>query len=237
MPSDPPSSVRLYALVPCAGSGVRAGSSSAKQYVEIAGRSMVAHTLAALFAVSRLARILVVLAPDDTRFVALTDVAADPRLQVARCGGATRASTVAAGLAELARLGAAADDWVLVHDAARCLVRAAWIDALVDACIDDPVGGLLASPVSDTLKREEGARVAATVSRQGMWQAQTPQMFRLGMLSEALARADADATDEASAVESMGLPPKLVACSAENFKVTHASDFAIAAALLGARAR
>jgi len=237
MPSDPPASVRLHALVPCAGSGVRAGTAGAKQYVEIAGRSIVAHTLAALFAVARLARIVVVLAPDDSRFAALTDVPADPRLVVARCGGATRAASVAAGLGELARLDAKADDWVLVHDAARCLVRAAWIDSLVDACIDDPVGGLLAAPVSDTLKREEGGRVAATVSRQGMWQAQTPQMFRLGMLSDALARAGRSATDEASAIEAMGLAPKLVACSAENFKVTHASDFAIAAALLGARVR
>ena len=237
MPSDPSSSVRLHALVPCAGSGVRAGSSAAKQYVEIAGRSMVGHTLAALVAASRLDRILVVLAPDDTRFALLTDVPVDPRLVVARRGGATRALTVAAGLDELARRGAAADDWVLVHDAARCLVRAEWIDALVDACIDDPVGGLLALPVSDTLKREAGGRVAATVSRDGMWQAQTPQMFRLGGLSEALARAGESATDEASAIEAMGMAPKLVACSAENLKVTHAGDFAIAAALLGARAQ
>ena len=227
MPSDPSSSVRLHALVPCAGSGVRAGSSAAKQYVEIAGRSMVGHTLAALVAASRLDRILIVLAP----------IPVDPLLVVARRGGTTRALTVAAGLDELARRGAAADDWVLVHDAARCLVRAEWIDALVDACIDDPVGGLLALPVSDTLKREAGGRVAATVSRDGMWQAQTPQMFRLGVLSEALARAGESATDEASAIEAMGMAPKLVACSAENLKVTHAGDFAIAAALLGARAQ
>ena len=198
---------------------------------------MVGHTLAALVAASRLDRILVVLAPDDTRFALLTDVPVDPRLVVARRGGTTRALTVAAGLDELARRGAAADDWVLVHDAARCLVRAEWIDALVDACIDDPVGGLLALPVSDTLKREAGGRVAATVSRDGMWQAQTPQMFRLGVLSEALARAGESATDEASAIEAMGLAPKLVTCSAENLKVTHAGDFAIAAALLGARAQ
>ena len=237
MPSVPPSPARLHALVPCAGSGVRAGAGGAKQYVAIAGRSMVAHTLAALCAVSRLDRILVVLAPDDSGFAALDDVPSDERLTIVRCGGATRAATVAAGLRELARLGAAAGDWVLVHDAARCLVRAQWIDALVDACVDDPVGGLLALPVSDTLKREADGRVAATVSRQGMWQAQTPQMFRLGVLGDALARAGDDSTDDASAIESMGLAPKLVACSAENFKVTHAGDFAMAAALLEARSR
>ena len=237
MPSDPQPPGRLHALVPCAGIGVRAGSADAKQYVAIAGRSVVAHTLAALVAVMRLERILVVLAPGDSRFAALSDLPADQRLAVAHVGGATRAETVAAGLAELARLGAAADDWVLVHDAARCLVRAAWIDALVDACVDDPVGGLLALPVSDTLKREEGGRVAATVARSGLWQAQTPQMFRLGVLSEALARVGASATDEASAIESMGLAPKLVACSAENFKLTHPGDFAMATALLEARTR
>ncbi len=237
MPSDPPSTVRLHALVPCAGSGVRAGSGGGKQYVAIAGRSVVSHTLAALAEVKRLDRILVVLAPGDTRFAALVDVPVDPRLFAAHAGGATRAATVVAGLAELARLGAAADDWVLVHDAARCLVRAAWIDALIDACVDDPVGGLLALPVSDTLKREADGRVAATVSRDSLWQAQTPQMFRLGVLSEALVRVGASATDEASAIEAMGLAPKLVACSAENFKLTHPGDFAMAAALLEARAR
>ena len=185
---------------------------------------------------TRLTRVLVVIAPDDTHFASLADVPADARLAIARRGGSTRAATVAAGLDELARLGAAADDWVLVHDAARCLVRAAWIDALVDACRDDPVGGLLAAPVSDTLKRAAAGRVDATVSRADLWQAQTPQMFRLGVLAEALAKAGADATDEASAIESIGLAPRLVACSSENFKVTYPSDFEIAAAVLEARA-
>ncbi len=236
MPSESSSAVRFHALVPCAGSGVRAGSAGAKQYVEIAGRSMVAHTLAALVGVTRLTRLLVVVAPDDARFEQLADVPADPRLAVAHRGGATRAATVAAGLDELARLGAAADDWVLVHDAARCLVRTEWIDALIDACRDDAVGGLLAEPVSDTLKRDADGRVAETVPRLNMWRAQTPQMFRLGVLSEAIAKAGEGATDESSAIESMGLSPKLVACSSENFKVTHPSDFSVAAALLGARA-
>jgi 2-C-methyl-D-erythritol 4-phosphate cytidylyltransferase len=235
MPAHSSSSARLHALVPCAGSGLRSGAPGAKQYVEVAGRSLVAHTLAALCAVPRLSRVLVVLAPDDARFALLRDIPADRRLAVAHCGGATRAASVAAGLVELARLGATADDWVLVHDAARCLVRAAWIEMLVDACIDDAVGGLLALPVSDTLKREDGGRVSATVARQGLWQAQTPQMFRLGVLGDALVRAGAGATDESSAIEAMGLAPKLVSCSAENFKVTHAGDFAIAEALLRAR--
>jgi 2-C-methyl-D-erythritol 4-phosphate cytidylyltransferase len=236
MRSDPSPSVRLHALVPCAGSGVRAGGVGAKQYVDIAGRPLVAHTLVALAAVSRLARILVVLAPDDTRFAALRELPRDPRLTVARCGGATRAASVANGVAELVRLGAHPTDWVLVHDAARCLVRAASIDALIDACIEDPVGGLLAVRAADTLKEATAGRVAATLPRERIWQAQTPQMFRIGVLAEALDRAG-DVTDESSAIEAIGLAPRLVEGSPENIKVTHPSDFAIAAALLGMRAR
>jgi len=225
---------RVFALVPCAGRGVRAGASVAKQYVEIAGRPLIAHTLAALLGVDRLSRILVVIAPDDAHYEGLT-LPEDPRLLVARCGGETRAASVAAGLAKLAALGAAANDWVLVHDAARCLVRAEWIDALVDACRSDGIGGLLALPVGDTLKRAEGDRAVATLVRDDVWQAQTPQMFRFGVLADALARSP-EATDEASAIEAIGLRPKLVRGSAENFKVTHADDFAIAEALLVRRA-
>ena len=220
--------------MPCAGSGTRAGGGTPKQYVEVAGRPLVAHTLAALARVARLERILVVVAREDRRLEALP--IDDARVSVARCGGATRAASVAAGLAELARLGARPDDWVLVHDAARCLVRAEWIDALIDACLADPVGGLLALPAADTLK-EAGAedRVTATLPRERIWQAQTPQMFRLGVLADALSRADEGATDEAAAIEATGLQPKLVVGSPANIKVTHPEDFAIAAALLGAR--
>jgi 2-C-methyl-D-erythritol 4-phosphate cytidylyltransferase len=142
---------------------------------------------------------------------------------------------VAGGLAKLAGLGAAPNDWVLVHDAARCLIRAEWIEALVDACRGDGIGGLLALPVADTLKRAEGDRAVATLSRDDVWLAQTPQMFRFGVLADALARSP-DATDEASAIEAIGLRPKLVAGSAENIKVTHPGDFAIAEALLARRA-
>jgi 2-C-methyl-D-erythritol 4-phosphate cytidylyltransferase len=225
---------RVFALVPCAGRGARAGQSVAKQYVEVAGRPLVAHTLAALIAVKRLSRILVVVAPDDAHYDGLS-LPEDPRLSVARCGGETRAASVAAGIAKLAALGAGVNDWVLVHDAARCLVRAESIDALLDACKVDGIGGLLAMPVADTLKRAEGERAVATLSRDHVWQAQTPQMFRLGVLADALKRAPG-ATDEASAIESIGLRPKLVVGSAENIKVTHPDDFAIAEALLARRA-
>ena len=236
MPNSPAPRRRLFALVPCAGSGSRAGATLPKQYVEVAGRPLVAHTLAALASVPRLSRILVVVAPDDAHFEGLPSMPEDPRISLARCGGATRAATVAAGLAKLAGLGAGPNDWVLVHDAARCLVRAEWVEALIEACRGDGIGGLLALPVADTLKQADGDRAVATLSREDVWQAQTPQMFRIGVLGDALARAP-KATDEASAIEAIGLRPKLVPGSAENLKVTHPADFSIAEALLARRAR
>jgi 2-C-methyl-D-erythritol 4-phosphate cytidylyltransferase len=142
---------------------------------------------------------------------------------------------VANGLAELLRRGAKNDDWVLVHDAARCLVQPAWIDALIDACVNDAVGGLLALPLADTLKAEAAGRVTATVDRAHKWQAQTPQMFRIGLLREALARAGDAVTDEASAVEALGHAPLLVPGALENFKITWPGDFALAERLLRTR--
>ncbi|WP_119287690.1 2-C-methyl-D-erythritol 2,4-cyclodiphosphate synthase [Azohydromonas sediminis] len=236
MTTPHPPAPRLFALVPCAGSGSRAGTEGPKQYRPIAGRAMVAHTLAALAAVPRLAATLVVLAPDDAQFEAAVPGFAGDRGWVARVGGATRAASVAAGLVELARRGAADDDWVLVHDAARCLLRPEWVDALIDACLGHDVGGLLAQPVSDTLKQADDTRhVAATVDRAGKWAAQTPQMFRLGLLRRALAAAGGAVTDEASAVEALGLAPRLVAAPLENFKVTWPADFALAERLLASR--
>ena len=225
---------RLFALVPCAGVGERSGAQGPKQYALLAGRPLVAHTLAALGAVRRLATTLVVLSPGDTQFEQQVPGFGG---WVARVGGATRADSVANGLNVLAERGAAAHDWVLVHDAARCLLRAAWVDALIDACIDDAVGGLLALPVADTLKAEREGRVTATIDRRALWQAQTPQMFRLGLLREALSRSTDGITDEASAVEALGHAPKLVAAPLENFKVTYPADFELAEQLLKARAR
>jgi 2-C-methyl-D-erythritol 4-phosphate cytidylyltransferase len=132
--------------------------------------------------------------------------------------------------------GATADDWVLVHDAARCLIRPEWVDELIDACAGDEVGGLLALPVPDTLKEERDGRVSSTVDRARKWQAQTPQMFRIGLLRQALEGAGAQVTDEASAIEARGLSPKLVTGSLENFKVTYANDFDLAERLLRTRA-
>ena len=223
---------RLFALVPCAGTGSRAGSLSPKQYTPVAGQPLVAHTLAALAQVPRLAATLVVLAPDDDQFEDFFPGFTGERAWLARCGGASRADTVANGLAELRCRGAQPQDWVLVHDAARCLVRPEWVDRLIDACIDDDVGGLLALPLADTLKAEASGRVDTTIDRQGKWAAQTPQMFRLGLLASALHSAGAAVTDEASAVEALGQHPKLVRGELENLKVTWPGDFALAERLL-----
>ncbi len=227
---------RLFALVPCAGVGARAGGAARKQYAPLAGRAMVAHTLAALAAVPRLSATLVVLAADDGEFETHVPGFVGASAWVERCGGETRAATVANGLRALAQRGADDEDWVLVHDAARCLLRPAWVNVLIDAVIDsdaqDEVGGLLALPLADTLKAEIAGRVQATVDRRGKWAAQTPQMFRLGLLRRALLAAGPDVTDEAGAVELLGLAPRLVAGSMENFKVTYPNDFEIAARLL-----
>jgi 2-C-methyl-D-erythritol 4-phosphate cytidylyltransferase len=230
--SPPEDLPRLYALVPCAGVGERAGSAGPKQYEPLAGRSLVAHTVSALAGVKRLSATLVVLSPGDESFALH---APDFDGWISRNGGASRAKTVANGLDELLARGARTGDWVLVHDAARCLVRAEWIDALIDACWGDAVGGLLALPLADTLKAERSGRVESTIDRRAKWLAQTPQMFRIGALREALGQAGPDVTDEASAMEAQGLAPKLVPGSIENLKVTYPADFDFADRLLRTR--
>lgn len=221
---------RCFALVPCAGAGLRAQAGGPKQYAALAGRTVVAHTLAALAAVPRIHQTLVVLSPEDNAFEVHAPGFAG---WVARTGGATRADSVAAGLHALRARGASDEDWVLVHDAARCLLQPAWVNRLIDACLDDAVGGLLALPVADTVKRAGGdLRVAETIPREGLWLAQTPQMFRLGTLREAY-RAAPGVTDEAGAIEALGLAPRLVTGSATNLKVTYAADFALAERYLG----
>ncbi len=234
--SLPGATPRCWALVPCAGSGSRAGAGGPKQYVALAGQSMVAHTLAALAALPEIAATLVVLAADDDQFERQVPGFAGERAWTVRRGGATRAATVAAGLDELRTRGVPAHDWVLVHDAARCLLRPAWVRRLIDACRADPVGGLLALPLADTLKHAADGRALATLDRSDKWAAQTPQMFRLGALQAALRAAGAAVTDEASAVEAAGQRPLLVRGEWENFKVTYPSDFALAERLLALRA-
>jgi 2-C-methyl-D-erythritol 4-phosphate cytidylyltransferase len=230
MPATPPNSAhspRLWALIPCAGSGSRAGSVGPKQYQMLAGQPLVMHTLAAFDGVTRLHRVALILAVGDTALDHL-----NAQYLIANNGGATRAETVFNGLNFLLEQGAEPGDWVLVHDAARCLVTPAQIDALIDACQADTVGGLLAHRLADTLKAEQDGRVAATVARGDKWLAQTPQMFRIGALRQALQAAGEQVTDESSAMEALGWPPLLVPGSARNFKVTYPEDFALAEALL-----
>jgi 2-C-methyl-D-erythritol 4-phosphate cytidylyltransferase len=195
---------------------------------------MVMHTLAALMAVRRLAGVWVVISQGDVFFANQKSPAAEA-LHLATCGGATRAQSVANGLDALLQSGASIDDWVLVHDAARCLVTPEQIDRLIDACEGDAVGGLLALPLPDTLKHAAQGRVDGTLDRSDKWLAQTPQMFRIGALREALQRCGDAVTDESSAMESLGLQPLLVEGSAQNFKVTYPQDFALAQAVLQSR--
>jgi 2-C-methyl-D-erythritol 4-phosphate cytidylyltransferase len=236
MHATPPHSPRsvtpskLWALIPCAGNGSRSGAAGPKQYQSIAGQAMVLHTLAAFAAVPRLAATLVVVSAGDTFFES-----ANATVLVAACGGSTRAASVFNGLNALLEQGATPTDWVLVHDAARCLITPQQINALIDACAEDAVGGLLALKLPDTLKSEAGGRVEATVDRHDKWLAQTPQMFRIGALQQALLAAGDAVTDESSALEFIGQRPLLVEGSAQNFKVTYPQDFALAEAVLRSR--
>lgn len=237
---------RCFALVPCAGVGERAGVGGPKQYYPVAGQAVVARTLAALGAVARIEATLVVLSPSDTQFDQHVAGFEGARGWVVRVGGRSRAHSVANGLDELLARGAQPHDWVLVHDAARCLIQPDWVNRLIDACEDDEVGGLLALPLADTLKAAAAgphgeARAQTTVDRAGKWAAQTPQMFRLGLLRPALLSALADPlsaaaiTDEASAIEALGHAPRLVPGAYDNFKLTWPGDFALAERLLATR--
>ena len=226
---------RYFALVPAAGSGSRVGDSVPKQYLRLAGASVLDHTLRRLAGHPGIARVFVVLAPGDTHFRAEPRAHVADRVQPLYCGGETRAASVYNGLVAV-RDAVAGDDWVLVHDAARPCLSAAALERLMTTVGEDDAGGLLAIPVSDTLKRADGeGRVESTERREGLWQAQTPQMFRYAFLVEALRRAgplEANVTDEASAIERIGLKPRLVMGEARNLKVTYAEDLELASRLL-----
>ena len=230
---------RLFVLIPCAGRGSRAATTGPKQYELLQGRAMVAHTIAAFRSLGDVfAGLWVVTSPNDDAFVlACPGFGAGNETLLAQ-GGNTRAATVLNGLKALMATSCAAQagDWVLVHDAARCLITPSQIRSLIEACVNEAVGGLLAQQLPDTLKCGVAGRVTATIDRSDKWLAQTPQMFRIGALITALEAAGEDVTDESSAMEAAGLAPLLVAGSAQNFKVTYAEDFALAEAILAVRA-
>ncbi|HKI64566.1 MAG TPA: 2-C-methyl-D-erythritol 4-phosphate cytidylyltransferase [Burkholderiales bacterium] len=228
----------LYALIPAAGAGTRMAGGPPKQYLSLAGKPMLWHAARAL-CVPAVETVFVVLTPGDERFAACDWSALGGRIEPLYCGGATRRDSVYNGLVA-AMAAVDADDWILVHDAARpCLPRAD-LERLIEECQGDEIGGILALPTADTVKRaakdEAGVlRVAATEDRAQLWLAQTPQMFRAALLAQALKDARSELTDEASAVEAMGLRPRLVTGSRENLKVTFAEDLGIAEAIIAGR--
>ena len=235
----------FHALVPAAGFGARMGNEIPKQYLPLAGRPMIWHALTTLCACPQLDTVFVVLSPNDTMFHEYDWSHCGEKLQTLYCGGETRAESVMNGLmaSELEP-----DDWVLVHDAARPCLTQDLLAKLIAELRDDEVGGILAAPVADTLKRTDSRqRIACTEPREGLWQAQTPQMFRSGLLAQALRQClvpnleetgccvrqpVGGVTDEASAIEAMGLSPKLVASVSTNFKVTYPQDLLLAELLL-----
>jgi 2-C-methyl-D-erythritol 4-phosphate cytidylyltransferase len=178
---------------------------------------------------------MLVVSPQDSLMAQLLTDHPQPAFTLTPRGGATRAQSVLGGLRSLQEQGVDPTDWVLVHDAARCLITPRLIQALLAACANDSVGGLLALPLPDTLKASVDGRVSATLNRSDKWLAQTPQMFRLGSLAQALEQPSEDITDEASAMEAKGFAPLLIEGASFNFKVTYPQDWALAEAVLNDR--
>lgn len=222
---------KYVALIPAAGVGARMAADGPKQYLHLGGKPMLRHTIDAFLSSPLVSHTYVVVSPDDGQIDAVAEGAG---VTVLRCGGATRMDSVQNALRQLAEV-LLPHDWVLVHDAARPGLDASLIEKLIAAVGASEVGGLLALPVVDTVKRS-GSGPVATVARDGLWLAQTPQMFRYRLLCDALAAAtDASAiSDDASAVEALGLSPLLVEGHPRNLKVTLPADIRIAEMYLAA---
>lgn len=216
----------FWAVIPAAGVGARMAADRPKQYLQLGGRTILEHSLGCFLEHPCLKGLVVSLAIDDPYWPTLA-CANDPRIQRTD-GGSERSGSVLNALLQLNALGASDDDWVLVHDAARPNLSRDDLDKLLAELADDPVGGLLAVPARDTLKRvDKHGRVVDTIDRRLIWQAYTPQMFRLGALHRALADslvADAVITDEASAMEWSGQAPRLIEGRSDNIKVTRPED-------------
>ena len=231
-PALDPAMPKIFALVLAAGQGTRIGDPVPKQYIPLAGKPMMFHSIEAIASVPRVERLFVVLAPMDRHWGGHDWSAFPDKVEAIFCGGARRSESVMNALKHLAdRM--AADDWVLVHDAARPCIQKELVEQFLDELENDAVGGLLAMPLTDTLKSgDENLRVAATIPRLNLWRAQTPQMFRRDLLVRGLEKKPT-ATDEAEAVESVGYySPRLVEGENTNIKVTFAEDMAIAEVIL-----
>ena len=218
----------FHVIIPAAGTGNRMASVLPKQYVSLAGKPMISHTIQVFLKHPRIASIHLALNPKDDFWRSLPLEPAS-KLQLHFTGGESRSETV---LNTLQTIKAADDDWILVHDAARPGLTQQLLDNLLNTIENDPVGGLLALPLADTLKHADGAnRIASTIPRASLWQAQTPQMFRYGLLKKALESFNGTATDEAEAIEALGLQPKLVQGEMRNLKITYPQDLEILEAL------
>lgn len=229
---------KFIALIPAAGSGSRMGNELPKQYLSLNNKPMIYHAINTLCHSQLTARILVVLAPNDNEWSQYDWSEFSEKLIVLNCGGITRAESVLNGLIAAKQKNLVdANDWILVHDAARPCLTSDQLEKLINELADDKVGGLLAVPVADTLKRSDAEnRITHTESRENLWQAQTPQMFRYDLLTKALHNTtNISITDDASAIEALGFHPKLVLSDAYNFKVTYPQDLALAELIIQKR--
>ncbi|HFC8550654.1 TPA: 2-C-methyl-D-erythritol 4-phosphate cytidylyltransferase [Neisseria lactamica] len=222
------------ALIPAAGIGARFGADKPKQYVEIGGKTVLEHTVCIFQNHPSIDMTVVIVSPEDVLADGFQTAFAG--VEVWKIGGRTRAETVRNGVEKLLETGlASADDNILVHDAARCCLPSEALTRLIEQAGNAAEGGILAIPVADTLKRAEGGQISATADRSGLWQAQTPQLFQAGLLHRALAAENLDGiTDEASAVEKLGVRPLLIQGDARNLKLTQPQDAYIVRLLLDA---
>ena len=220
---------RFHVIIPCAGTGSRMGAESPKQYLLLPGKPLIQHVVEVFEAADAISSIHIILSPEDITWL---NENSHTKVQVHFCGGENRAHTVLNGLNAI-KDQVSNEDWILVHDAARPGLSLPLLNQLITALEHDVIGGLLALPLADTLKRADDLqRVSATLPRNQLWQAQTPQMFRYATLVKALTNFDGVPTDEAQAIEAIGLKPQLVTGALQNLKVTFPQDLAVLSALL-----
>ncbi|MBP9743186.1 MAG: 2-C-methyl-D-erythritol 4-phosphate cytidylyltransferase [Burkholderiales bacterium] len=215
---------KTIVLISCAGNGSRFGSDIPKQYTKIGAKTVLLHTLEVFIGMSEINQIIIVVNPNDQYISDYADIS--PKITIAKVGGVRRIDSVLNGLKQLKCLD---NDWILVHDAVRCCITPFLVRNLINQLINDPVGGILAVPVTDTVKLGNNGRIINTIERNQVYLAQTPQMFRYGVLLAALTNPGLDhITDDASCVEQLGKIVHLVEGSYQNIKITHPHDIKLA---------